>query len=67
MHLVGRLPVGEDDREASHRAAERGVEAPPVSLYGTPREGRGGLLLGYAAVGEAEIRQGVRRLAEALE
>jgi len=24
-------------------------------------------MLGYAAVGEAEIRQGVRRLAEALE
>jgi DNA-binding transcriptional MocR family regulator len=65
--LSGRLPVGEDDPEASRRAAERGVGAPPVPLYGTPHEGRGGLMLGYAAVGGAGIRQGVRRLAEALE
>ncbi len=67
MHLVGRLPANRDDREASRRAAERGVEAPPVSLYGRPPGGRGGLLLGYAAVGEDGIRQGVRRLAGALE
>lgn len=67
MHLVGRLPTGEDDREASRRANGRGVEAPAVSLYGETADGRGGLLLGYAAVGEAGIRDGVRRLAEALE
>jgi GntR family transcriptional regulator / MocR family aminotransferase len=66
MHLIGNLPAGEDDLEASRRAARMGVEAPAVSLYGeTPEESRG-LLLGYAAVGEAEIRAGVRRLAEAL-
>ena len=66
MHLVGRLPEGVDDRESSRRAAERGVEAPPVSLYGGVPQGHGGLMLGYAAVGEAETREGVRRLAEAL-
>ena len=66
MHLVGWLPPGEDDRKASQRAAERGVEAPAVSLYGGSPDDRGGLLLGYAAFGEAAIREGVRRLAEAL-
>ena len=56
-----------DDREASRRANGRGVEAPAVSLYGATVDGSGGLLLGYAAVGEAGIREGVRRLAEALD
>ena len=66
MHLVGWLSEGMDDREASRRVAVRGVEAPPVSIYGNAPRGRGGLMLGYAAVGEAETREGVRRLAEAL-
>ncbi len=66
MHLVGWLPEGADDREASRRAAKQGVEAPPISLYRTHPGGRGGLMLGYAAVDEAGIRDGVRRLAKAL-
>ncbi len=66
MHLVGWLPEGVDDREASRRAAALGVEAPPVSLYGGEPGGGGGLMLGYAAVGEVGIRAGVRRLATAL-
>jgi len=66
MHLVGWLPPGEDDREASRRAADGGVEAPPLSLYGSVQGGRGGLMLGYAAVGEGEVRGGVRQLAAAL-
>jgi GntR family transcriptional regulator/MocR family aminotransferase len=66
MHLVGRLPEGVDDHEASRRAARLGVEAPPVSLYGGAPRGRGALMLGYAAVGELEMRRAVRRLAEAL-
>ena len=65
MHLIGWLP-GEDDRKASRLAARHGVEAPAVSLYGDPPDGRGGLMLGYAAVPEGEIRAGVRRLAETL-
>ncbi|MGH3144595.1 MAG: PLP-dependent aminotransferase family protein [Rubrobacter sp.] len=67
MHLVGWLPEGVGDREASRRAARGGVEAPPVSLYGSTPQGRGALMLGYAAVGEREIGEAVQRLAEALE
>ena len=72
MHLVGSLPWGADDREASRRATSYGVEAPPVSAYamkGAPypeNPHRPGLLLGYAALTEAEILRGVRRLAAAL-
>jgi GntR family transcriptional regulator/MocR family aminotransferase len=63
MHLVGELPEGFDDREASRLAAEAGIEAPAISVYG----GAGsGLMLGYAAVGEEEIEASVRRLAAAL-
>jgi len=66
MHLVGWLPEGADDREAARRAAAKGVEATALSMYGSEPSPRGGLLLGYAAVGEEEIRVGVRRLAAAL-
>jgi DNA-binding transcriptional MocR family regulator len=40
--------------------------APPLSRYYAGRPRRQGLLLGYAAVPEAEIDRKVRRLAEAL-
>jgi GntR family transcriptional regulator / MocR family aminotransferase len=66
MHLVGWLPDGVDDGEASRLAAGQGVEAPPISLYRIHPDGRGGLMLGYAAVHESGIRDGVRRLAKAL-
>ena len=72
MHLVGFLPHGSNDREASQKAAACGVEAPPISAYalrGSPYHEpahRPGLLLGYAALTEAEILRGVRRLAAAL-
>jgi len=66
MHLVGWLPGGTDDREASRRAAAEGVEATALSLHGIEPPQRRGLLLGYAAVGEEEIRAGVRRLAASL-
>ena len=66
MHLVGWLPEGADDSEASRRASGRGVEAAALSRYAIEASRRAGLVLGYAAFGEAEIRAGVRRLAIAL-
>ena len=66
LHLLGWLPEGVDDREASRRAAACGVEAPPLSAYRLERGERGGLLLGYASSSPRLIRDGVRRLATAL-
>ena len=67
MHLVGWLPDGVDDHLAYRSAAAHEVEAPPLSTYYMERPGRGGLLLGYTGVSEGEIRDGVRRLATALQ
>lgn len=78
LHLVARLhhdlSSRMDDREASHRADAHGIVAPALSANyfwaseasGT-RGDRQGLLLGYAAVTDAEMPAAVRRLAAALE
>ncbi len=66
MHLLGRLPEGTDDREASRRAAHQGVETPALSAHSIEVSPGPGLLLGYAAVESGDIRKGVRRLAAAL-
>jgi GntR family transcriptional regulator/MocR family aminotransferase len=49
-----------------HAAAERGVEVFELSRYGARPLARDGLLLGFAAVDEAEIRRGVKELAAVL-
>ena len=66
MFLVGWLPRGVDDRAASRLAHEHGVLADPLSPLYARRPRRGGLLLGYSSVGPARLREGVRKLAEAL-
>ena len=66
MFLVGWLPRGADDQTASRLAREHGIVADPLSPLYASRPERGGLLLGYAAVGLPRIREGVRKLAEAL-
>jgi GntR family transcriptional regulator/MocR family aminotransferase len=82
MHLIGWLPEGVSDATASLRAAERGVDAMPLSAFrAEPASAKaaatetttsagaivqGGLALGYAATAPRQIREGVRRLAEAL-
>ncbi|NTX63789.1 PLP-dependent aminotransferase family protein [Myxococcus sp. CA051A] len=66
MHLVGWLPEGMEDREASTRGIEAGVMTQPLSAFRTQSTGPGALLLGYACVPEKEITEGVRLLARAL-
>jgi GntR family transcriptional regulator/MocR family aminotransferase len=65
LHLVGWLPDATDDRQAAALAATRGVEAPPLSPFGMEPLARPGVLLGFAAVNEAAIAAGIRRLAAA--
>ncbi len=55
------------DRAAARQAAAHGVTVQPLSVYCIEPVQRGALLLGYAAPAELEIRDGVRKLAVALE
>jgi GntR family transcriptional regulator/MocR family aminotransferase len=66
LHLVGWLPAGSDDRRVSQRLHAAGIEAPPLSAYALEPTTRPGLVLGYAAFDETELRHGVRRLADLL-
>jgi GntR family transcriptional regulator/MocR family aminotransferase len=66
MHLLCLLPEGVDDADAARAAAAHGVEAQPLSSFHLRRPTRPGLVLGYAAYDEREIREGVRKLSAAL-
>ena len=66
MYLIGWLLRDQDDQSASEVAAAYGIEAPPLSTFRIEPGNSKGLLLGYTAFSEDEIRIGVQRLAEAL-
>jgi len=66
MHLVGWLPQGVDDVEVSKKAAERGLHLSPLSAYYYEKPPRGGLILGYTAFDERQIRDGVKIIGELL-
>ncbi len=65
LHLVAWLPDGWDAAHLSRRAAAHGVAAPPIAPYYQGGRARPGLMLGFAALDEATIVEGVRRLARA--
>jgi GntR family transcriptional regulator/MocR family aminotransferase len=66
LHVVGWLPPGVDDRQASERAAACGVAVAPLSVFCLKPPKRGGLVLSYGAVTAEEIRNAVPRLGKAL-
>ena len=66
MHLVGWLPQNVDDVIASRAAAAHSVDAPPLSAYSMKASLGPALVMGYTAIGVDEIRDGARRLGEAL-
>ncbi len=66
MHLVGWLPQGVDDRIISQKASEKGLKLAAVSDYSADKLERGGLILGYTAFDESQIKQGVKILKEIL-
>ena len=66
MFLIAELAPGVSDVAVAAAAAASGVEVQPLSAYYAEAPARSGLLLGYACVGEREMRVGVRRLAGAL-
>jgi GntR family transcriptional regulator / MocR family aminotransferase len=66
MHLIGWLPEGVCDRDVARRATEEGLHIAPISDYCLARKLRGGLLLGYTAFNERQLRSGVKKLARVL-
>lgn len=67
MHLVGWLPEGVSDLDVSKRASERGLKLSAVSEYYANKPARGGVILGYTAYDERQIREGVEAVREILK
>jgi GntR family transcriptional regulator/MocR family aminotransferase len=66
MHLVGWLPKGVDDLATSQKLAEHGLRAAPVSSYCVGKPEKRGLLLGYTAFNEKQIKSGIKLLEKVL-
>jgi GntR family transcriptional regulator/MocR family aminotransferase len=66
LHLMTWLPNGVDDVAVSKAIESRGVEAKSLSSYSLLTPARGGLVLGYGALNERNIRDGVRKMYEAV-
>lgn len=68
MHLVGWLPENTDDKTASQNAARHNVETKPLSAYTVESSAQNcnGLILGYTAFTNGQIKNGVRQLAKSL-
>ena len=67
MHVIGWLPEGADDKQIVERAAEAGIKTASVSSHSLTKQKRGGLILGYTAIGEKQIKSGVNKLASVLK
>ena len=66
MHLVGWLPDNIDDREVALKAAEVNLRLSPISDHSINKYARNGLVFGYAAFDEKQIRGGIAKLTEIL-
>ena len=66
MHLVIRLPEGVSDLDVMDRVRSAGVRLNCLSQFSLLPPRRGGLVLGYAAANDREMREGVRKLAAVL-
>lgn len=63
VYLLGAMT----SKEAAERARRRDLEVWPLDRYALARNDIRGLLLGFAALNERQIRKGVSELARALE
>jgi GntR family transcriptional regulator/MocR family aminotransferase len=66
-HIVLWLRRGATEEKTISRAAALGVAVYGISPYFLRRSTRPGILLGYSLMRESEIREGIRRLGEAIE
>jgi len=67
MRTVGWLAKGINDAKAAQVATAQGLEVTALSRFATKHRPPNGLVLGFAASNEAELRRGVDVLARALE
>jgi GntR family transcriptional regulator / MocR family aminotransferase len=67
MHLTALLPRGVDDSAIASQAAEQGISAMPLSSCYLHRARKSGLILGYGATSERQIKQAIRTLARVME
>lgn len=67
MYLLGLLDPQLSDIDVTRAAADAGVAVQPLSPFYLGRAERQGLILGYAAVGEKEMRDAAKRLAGAID
>lgn len=65
LHLVGRLPESTDESELVRLAGQQGVTVYPLSGFWIEPPACRGLILGFAAFREKEIRAGLEQLAHA--
>ncbi|MGE8320643.1 MAG: PLP-dependent aminotransferase family protein [Comamonas sp.] len=67
LHLVLGLPPGTDDETIARQAIKQGVLTRPLSLYSLRPDSAPGLVLGYGAVTEEEIRHSFGLLSRVIE
>lgn len=63
MSRVAWLPPGMDDVEVATEVARSGIQCLPLSEYTMQPRERGGLVLGFTGIDEAEIETGIQRVA----
>jgi len=63
MSRIAWLPRGMDDVEVGTEVARAGIQCLPLSEYAMQPRERGGLILGFAGIDEAEIENGIQRVA----
>lgn len=66
MHLIGWLPEGVDDKQIFREAREHNLQLAPLSAGCLNPLPRSGLLLGYTAFDEVQIKNGVKKMKEVL-
>jgi GntR family transcriptional regulator / MocR family aminotransferase len=67
MDLVAWLPPAVLDTSACELASERGVITMPMSAFYCTPPARSGLFLGFGAISETQIAEGVKKLRVALD
>lgn len=66
MHIIGWLPEGVEDESVVKKITEFGIKTTSVSSHYLTKQKRGGLIFGYTAIDENQIRKSVRQLSEIL-